>query len=268
MTTPFTKMHGLGNDFVVFDGRKVPVALSARQVQRIADRRTGVGCDQLFVLEPSETADAFVRIWNADGGEVGACGNGMRAVGVLLGGLRRLDTAAGVIETDAADGGARVDMGMPMFDWEQIPLAYAMDTLAMPVGWGALSGPVAVSMGNPHVVFFVDDLDAVDLAAVGPGIEHDPIFPERVNVNVAQVLSRDHIRLKVWERGAGATLACGTGACATAVAAMRRGLTGRRVTVSLPGGDLGIEWTADGRVLMSGPAVVAFTGEIDLDRFA
>jgi diaminopimelate epimerase len=268
MPTAFTKMHGLGNDFVVFDARAVPVALSAAQVQRIADRRTGIGCDQLFVLEPSDRADAFMRIYNADGSEVGACGNGMRAVGVLLGGKRRVDTAAGVIETDAADGGARVDMGMPAFDWDRIPLAYAMDTLRMPVGWGALTEPVAVSMGNPHAVFFVSDLDAVDLAAVGPEIEHDPLFPERVNVNIAQVTARDRIRLKVWERGAGATLACGTGACATAVAAMRRGLTDRAVTVSLPGGDLRIEWTAEGRVLMTGPAVVAFTGDVDLERFA
>jgi diaminopimelate epimerase len=261
MRVPFIKMHGLGNDFVVLDGRvETVLEINAQLAAALADRRTGIGCDQLILLEPSDKADFRMRIFNADGGEVGACGNATRAVGLLHGGTARIETAGGIVAIAPADGGIAVDMGEPRFGWDQIPLAYAMDTLAMPVAWEELEAPSTVNVGNPHAVFFVPDCDAVDLARLGPEIEHDPLFPERVNVNVATVVSRGAIRLRVWERGAGLTRACGTGACATAIAAMRRGLTDRRVTVSLPGGPLLIEWTADGRIIMTGPAAESFRG--------
>jgi diaminopimelate epimerase len=267
MTRAFLKMHGLGNDFVVFDAREAAIALSAAQVRAIADRYTGVGCDQLIVIEPDAEADARMRVWNADGEEVEACGNAARCVAQLIGPSITIETAGGRIRGTSDASGATIDMGAPRFGWEEIPLAYAMDTLSMPVGWEELQSPAAVNVGNPHVVFFVNDLDAVDLERLGPLIERDPLFPARVNVNVAEVEGRDRIRLKVWERGAGLTRACGTGACATAIAAMRRGLTDRKVTVTLPGGALDIEWREDGHILMSGPARLAFRGEIDLEAF-
>jgi diaminopimelate epimerase len=269
MQRTFVKMHGLGNDFVVFDARALPLALSRSQVRAIADRRTGVGCDQLIVIEAGrDGADATMRIWNADGGEVEACGNAARCVAQLIGARAVIDTAGGRIEGTADSAGATIDMGRPRFAWDEIPLAYAMDTLSMPVAWEVLANPAAVNIGNPHAVFFVSDLDTIDLERLGPVIEYDPLFPDRVNVNIAEVSGRDRIRLKVWERGAGLTRACGTGACATAVAAMRRGLVDRNVRVELPGGALDIAWDARGHVLMSGPAATAFRGEIDPDHFA
>ena len=264
MRVPFVKMHGLGNDFVVLDGRaQVLPRVDAALACALANRRTGIGCDQLIVLETSALADLRMRIFNPDGGEVEACGNATRAVAMLHGGPARIETLGGILTAAPGGGAAKVDMGPPRFGWDEIPLAYAMDTMAMPVGWEGLENPVAVNVGNPHVVFFVEDCDTVDLARLGPLIEHDPLFPERINVNVATVVSRRHIRLRVWERGAGLTLACGTGACATAVAAMRRGLVGREVTVALPGGALSIGWQADGGVTMTGPAVEAFRGSFD-----
>jgi diaminopimelate epimerase len=263
MLRPFRKMHGLGNDFVVFDAREAPVAIDAERARAIADRRTGVGCDQLIVIEPSDQADVRMRIWNADGGEVEACGNAARCVALLVGGESAIETKGGVIRGRAGGGDASVDMGMPRFGWDEIPLAYPMDTAAMPVGWEELQSPAAVNVGNPHVVFFVPDADAVDLARLGPMIETDPLFPGRVNVNVAS-LEDGALRLRVWERGAGLTRACGTGACATAVAAIRRKLVGSPVEVRLPGGSLTIEWSPGGTILMSGPAAEVFTGEIDL----
>ncbi len=264
MRVPFIKMHGLGNDFVVLDGRAhgLPV-INAALAAALADRHTGIGCDQLVVLEASAAADFRMRIFNPDGGEVEACGNATRAVGLLHGAPARIETAGGLITASPADGGISVEMGRPRFDWDRIPLAYAMDTAAMPVGWDALENPIAVNVGNPHVVFFVPDCDAVDLARLGPEIEHDPLFPERVNVNAATVTARDAIRLRVWERGAGLTRACGTGACATAVTAMRRGLVDRRVTVRLPGGPLRIEWREDGEIVMTGPATESFRGTFE-----
>ncbi|MBC2664850.1 diaminopimelate epimerase [Novosphingobium flavum] len=264
MQVPFVKMHGLGNDFVVLDARAAAVPpMDARLAAALANRHTGIGCDQLILIEPSEIADLRMRIFNADGSEVEACGNATRAVGLLHGVAARIETLAGVVESAPADGGIKVDMGTPRFDWNAIPLAWAMDTLTMPVGWEDLDAPTAVNVGNPHAIFFVPDCDAVDLARLGPLIERDPLFPERVNVNVATIESRDAIRLRVWERGAGLTLACGTGACATAIGAMRRGLTDRKVRVTLPGGPLVIEWTAEGRVMMTGPATEAFRGAFD-----
>jgi diaminopimelate epimerase len=263
MSFRFHKMHGLGNDFVVIDARARPVAMDAARARAIADRREGIGCDQLILIEPSDTADARMRIWNADGSEVGACGNASRAVALLLGRPATVETLGGTIRL-AIDGVlATVDMGAPRFDWDAIPLAYPMDTRAMPVGWDDLTAPAAVNVGNPHVIFFVSDCQSVDLDRLGPEIEHDPIFPERVNVNVATIEARDRIMLRVWERGAGLTRACGTGACATAVAAIRAGLVDSPVTVALPGGELLIDWTPGGTISMSGPAAHVFTGQAD-----
>lgn len=264
MRVPFIKMHGLGNDFVVLDGRAADLPLvNSRLAAALADRHTGIGCDQLILLGPSTAADLRMRIFNADGSEVAACGNATRAVGLLLGAPGRIETMAGILRTGPAGTGIAVDMGEPRFGWDEIPLAYAMDTLDMPVGWEDLDRPAAVNVGNPHAIFFVPDCDAVDLVRLGPLIEHDPLFPERVNVNVATIEHRGAIRLRVWERGAGLTLACGTGACATAVGAMRRGLVDRTVRVTLPGGTLTIAWGDDNRITMTGPATEAFRGTFD-----
>lgn len=265
MRVPFIKMHGLGNDFVVLDAREGALPdMTTRLAAAISDRKTGIGCDQLIVLEPSPHATVRMRIFNADGGEVEACGNASRAVGLLLGAPATIETLGGLIATDLQSGGVAVDMGEPRFDWDAIPLAYPLDTLAMPVGWNELENPATVNVGNPHAVFFVPDTNAVALDQLGPLIEHDPLFPQRVNVNVATVLSPDEIRLRVWERGVGETRACGTGACATAVAAMRRGLVKRgTVRVNLPGGALLIGWGPDNRITMTGPATESFRGSFD-----
>jgi diaminopimelate epimerase len=265
----FIKMHGLGNDFVVLDGRDTALPeMTAQAARAIADRRTGIGCDQVIVLEPSEAHDFRARFFNSDGSEVGACGNGSRAVALLHGAPAVIETDGGLLTLEPLEGGARVDMGEPRFDWHAIPLAYPMDTVSMPVGWDDLTAPMAVNVGNPHVIFFVDDSDAVPLETLGPVIERDPLFPERVNVNVASLAGPDHLRLRVWERGAGLTRACGTGACATAVAATRRGLVQSPVTVSLPGGDLVIAWQPGGTIVMSGPATEAFRGTFNWDDYA
>jgi diaminopimelate epimerase len=259
----FHKMHGLGNDFVIFDAREEPLEMEGARARAIADRKTGVGFDQLIVIEPSEVADLRMRIFNADGGEVESCGNASRCVALLAGGSARIETAGGIISGSSDGKGATVDMGEPRFDWEAIPLAYPMDTAAMPVGWEELQGPAAVNVGNPHVVFFVEDAGAVELDRLGPLIETDPLFPQKINVNVASI-EGDAVRLRVWERGVGLTQACGTGACATAVAAIRRGLVRSPVEVRLPGGTLTIAWAPGEQIRMSGPATHVFTGEIDL----
>jgi diaminopimelate epimerase len=267
MKRPFQKMHGLGNDFVILDARETPVEIDAARARAIADRRTGVGCDQLILLEPSNVADLRMRIFNADGGEVEACGNASRCVALLAGGEARIETAGGVIAASADGDGATIDMGEPRFGWGEIPLAYPMDTAAMPVGWETLQNPAAVNVGNPHIVFFVEDAEAVELERLGPLIENDPLFPERVNVNVASI-EDGAIRLRVWERGAGLTQACGTGACATAVAAIRRHLMQGPVEVRLPGGSLTIEWRHGETIRMTGPATHVFSGELDLEALA
>ncbi len=279
MRASFAKMHGLGNDFVVLDTREQPLPpMTPAIVRALADRYTGIGCDQLVLLAPSARADLRMRIYNADGDEVAACGNATRAVALRharangangpIGREVRIETASGILAARATDAGIAVDMGRPRLEWEAIPIAYALDTLSLPVGWEELEQPCAVNLGNPHAVFFVPDCDAVPLARLGPQIECDPLFPERVNVNVATVESRRHIRLRVWERGAGLTRACGTGACATVVAAIRRGLTERAVEVELPGGTLAIEWGEDGRVTMTGPAAESYRGTFDWGDFA
>ena len=267
----FTKMHGLGNDCVIIDARDAPVVLSAQQVRRIADRRRGVGCDQLALLLPPRNgnADVFVRFYNSDGSESAACGNGSRCIAARLmqaSGTERitLETEAGLLPAHiGGDGLVAVDMGAPGLGWRDIPLARDVDTLRLDLSAGPHDGPAAVGMGNPHCVFFVADAEAVDLAGLGPVVEHDALFPERTNVEFIQVLDRNRLRMRAWERGAGITQACGSGACAAAVAAARRGLCGRRVEVALDGGSLGIEWREDGHVLMRGPVAVAFTGTID-----
>lgn len=271
MLVSFTKMHGLGNDFIVLDGREQSLpALTEKLISSLANRRTGIGCDQLIVVDEAASGDAELRmrIFNADGGEVEACGNAARAVALRESRPVRILTSGGAISAVPDDDGARINMGAPRFDWTQIPLAYAMDTASLPVAWGDLEAPVAVNVGNPHVVFFVDDVAAIDLARLGPVIENDPLFPARINVNVAHVIDRSTIELAVWERGAGLTRACGTGACATAVAAAKRGLTDRIVTVRLPGGNLSIEWTEDDHILMSGPASEAFRGTFETGQYA
>ncbi len=268
---PFIKMHGLGNDFVVIDARERSFAPDASRARALADRRTGVGCDQLIVVEKprSPLADAFMRIRNADGGEVAACGNATRCVADLLmretGGTHVvIETAAGLLDAEATtDGLIGVDMGRISFDWRDIPLAQPVDPLNLPVEAGPLRNGVAVNVGNPHAVFFVESVEGVPLEHVGPLIERHPLFPERTNVEAAEVRGRDRLRLRVWERGAGLTRACGTGACAAAVAAAKRGLTDRAVTVELDGGVLRIEWLRDDHVRMTGPVATAFTGVLD-----
>jgi len=268
----FTKMHGLGNDFVVFDFRDGQHGtLSPEAIRAIADRRFGVGCDQLIVIEKPHDASAggFMRIYNADGGEVGACGNASRCVGALL--MREsekksvlIETVSGILEASLLNNGqVAVDMGAPRLNWQEIPLARAMDTLHAELTAGPLHDPVCTSMGNPHATFFVEDAAAIDLEKFGPVLEHDPLFPERANIGVAQILGQDRLRFRVWERGAGVTAACGTGACAALVGAARRGLTGRGATVVLDGGELEIEWLGNGHVLMTGPAATSFTGVLD-----
>lgn len=263
MRIAFTKMHGLGNDFVVIDGRDKPVNVSGPLARSIADRHRGIGCDQVIILSPSARADVKLTMFNADGSPTGACGNATRCIGRLLGGDATIETDAGLLHASDLGDDVRVDMGQPVFDWDAIPLAYAMDTLTMPVGWDMLESPAAVNVGNPHVIFFVPDCDVVPLDTLGPLIEHDPLFPQRVNVNVATIIDPGHIRLRVWERGTGLTQACGTGACATAVAAIRRGLAKGPVAVDLPGGRLTIAWQPGGSILMHGPASTAFTGSFD-----
>ena len=267
--TPFIKAHGAGNDFVIIDERTRPLALSAAAVRALSDRRTGIGCDQFITLHPpppGTDADLLMRIRNPDGSEAGACGNATRCVAELLfeengRPYQVIRTAAGDLPAERLpDGRQRVDMGPARLDWADVPLARAMDTLHLPLP----GDPAACSMGNPHATLFVPDLAAAPVVTLGPELEHDPLFPERANIGFVQVLATDRIRLRVWERGAGLTLACGSGACAALVNAHRRGLVERRATVLADGGTLDIEWTAAGRVLMAGPAVTSFRGAVAL----
>jgi diaminopimelate epimerase len=274
-------MNGAGNDFVVVNALETPFAPTADQARAIADRKTGEGCDQLIALEPSANpesgADAFMRVWNADGGQVETCGNALRCVGWILmqsTGKDRvvIDTLAGTTTArQEQDGRVTVDMGAPRLDWSQIPLDEAMDTRGIELQVGPIDNPVlhtpgAVSMGNPHVVFFMDHAPNDGFVrGTGSLIEHHPRFPEGVNVGFAHVIAPDRIRLRVWERGAGLTKACGTGACAALVAASRRGLSERAATVEVDGGELMIEWDeASGHVFMTGPVEVERTGTLSI----
>ena len=267
---PFTKMHGLGNDFVVIDRRKGTIALSAERMRAVGDRHRGVGFDQLVFIDPPKNgqADVAFRFHNRDGSEAGACGNGTRCVAAAVMAetgrdTLAIETAAGLLRAEKRGGGLyAVDMGAAGMDWRDIPLARDCDTLTLPFTVGPLAGPTAVGMGNPHCVFFVPDAEAVELEKYGPEVEHHPLFPERTNVEVASVTGKDKIRLRVWERGVGITLACGSGACAAGVAAARRGLTGRKVEIAVDGGALSVDWLKNGHVVLTGPVAVSFTGEL------
>ncbi len=268
---PFLKMHGLGNDFVVLDGRRGGISVGPAAARGLADRHTGIGCDQVIVLEPPRhpAAQIRMRIRNPDGSEAEACGNATRCVAWLLqretGDPRvRIETAAGLLEAEAMpDGAIAVDMGPARTGWRDIPLARAMPTERVELSLGPLATPVCTNIGNPHATFFVDDVETVDLAALGPVLEHHPLFPQRANIGVAAVRDPRHIRLRVWERGAGITRACGSGACAALVAAHRRGLAERRAVVELDGGRLDIAWREDGHAIMTGPAALSFEGVFD-----
>ena len=273
----FVKMHGLGNDFVILDARTRELSLGETAARAIADRHRGVGCDQILIIEKprSSGADAFMRIRNADGGEAEACGNGARCVAALL--LREtgrervtIDTLAGPVIAQAAgdDHRVAVDMGEPRLGWREIPLAKECDTLHVPLSLGPLNDPVCTSMGNPHATFFVADVGAIDVASLGPKLEHEPLFPARANIGVAQILSPRQIRVRIWERGDGLTLACGSGACATLVAAVRRGLGERRAEIVADGGTLVIEWRQDNHVIMTGAVATSFRGVIDASLLA
>ena len=271
MPTPFIKMHGAGNDFAILDARATGLALSPAQLRALADRRTGIGWDQLIVMqEAAPPADATMAIFNPDGSQAGACGNATRCVAALLCaelGRDAVAIAAGptlLQATRQPDGSIAVDMGAPGLAWQDIPLSAACDTLHLPLP----GDPAAASMGNPHATLFLATLEGIDPAALGPALEHNALFADRANIGFAQVLAPDRIRLRVWERGAGLTRACGSGACAALVNAHRRGLAGRRAALVLDGGTLQIEWrVADGHVLMTGPAVTAFHGTVDLANY-
>ncbi len=264
-------MHGLGNDFVVLDRRRHELAVDAALARALADRRTGIGCDQLILIEPPRHpgAQAFMRILNADGSEAEACGNASRCIARLVAEETadphvRIETVPGLLDAEGLqDGQVAVDMGPPRTGWDEIPLARQMDTLRVDLVLGPLAEPVCTNIGNPHATFFVADAEAIDLAALGPRLEHDKLFPERANIGVATVEGGERIRLRVWERGVGITRACGTGACAALVAAHRRGLIGRHAKVALDGGELDILWRQDGNVMMTGPATLAFEGRFD-----
>jgi len=277
---PFRKMNGLGNDFAVFDARPAPIELDAQTLRAIADRKTGMGCDQIIRIEPANHADAFMRIWNGDGDEVDACGNATRCIASLL-----LDETAKpgiVIATNAGKlicnraakpGQITVDMGAPRFAWNQIPLAEEFaDTRRIELQVGPLDNPVlyspsVVNVGNPHCLFWVEDIEAHDLAILGPFLENHVMFPERANISLAQITGKDEITLKVWERGAGLTRACGTAACAAGVAASRLRKTSRKTTVILPGGPLYINWReSDDHILMTGAYELEYEGIMDLSK--
>ena len=292
---PFVKMHGLGNDFVIIDVREEALRITAERVQAIADRRLGIGCDQVILLEASAKAVVRMRIFNADGSQAQACGNAARCVAQLLGPqllgeTALIETLGGLVQAEPLgagllEGGARILLGKPRFEWNQIPLAMPMDTRAMPVAWEELEFPAAVNVGNPHIIFFVADEGAVALERLGPLIENDPLFPERINVNIARIAGSTagggtaggstsgstaddaRICLRVWERGAGLTRACGTGACATAVAAIRANLVSSPVTVVMPGGRLEIAWAPGEEIAMSGSATQVFEGKINWEQF-
>ena len=266
VTGEFHKMHGLGNDFVIIDARVQSIEMSPARAQKIADRKFGIGCDQLILLLPSEIADVRMRIFNPDGSEVEACGNASRCVVALLNQDLNIETLGGIISGKLSGNDVKVSMGEAAFGWQDIPLAFPMNTDAMPLAWDSLAAPMAINMGNPHAVFFVDDVDAIDLRQLGPTIEHDSVFPERVNVNVASIAGNE-IHLNVWERGAGLTGACGTGACATAVAAIRQGKATSPVTVHQSGGALTIDWSPGQPVIMTGSATYVFKGQADWDAF-
>ncbi len=255
------KMHGLGNDFVVIDSRARDVQVTPELAIAVADRHMGVGFDQLAVIGPSKDGDAHLVFYNADGSTAGACGNATRCIARFLmeetgQGSLSLTTERGTLHAkDAGDGLTSVNMGLPQSLWDEIPLAEEMDTLELPIE----GMPTATGMGNPHCTFFVENAEAIPLEQFGPRYEHHPLYPQRTNVQVASVIGPDHLRMRVWERGVGVTMASGSSSCATAVAAARRGLTGRKVQIDLDGGTLWIDWREDG-VWMTGATMHVFDG--------
>ena len=257
-------MHGLGNDFLVIDAREQPVVMTAPLARALADRHRGIGYDQLILLRASNVADLRLEIVNADGSPAEACGNATRCI-VALTGAETIETDGGILHGMVDGTSVEVTLEPPRTDWADIPLAYPMDTAALPMGWDELGSPAAVNIGNPHLVFFVDAIDEQRLAILGPVIEHDPAFPERINVNLAVGQADGSIALRTFERGAGLTEACGTGACATAVAAIMARRARTPVTVHMKGGDLVIAWAPGEKIRMTGPATHVFSGEIDLD---
>ncbi|MGL4526880.1 MAG: diaminopimelate epimerase [Aestuariivirga sp.] len=271
----FRKMNGLGNDFVVFDARSAPVAMTEARARAIADRRSGIGCDQLIVIEPSKRADVTMRIWNNEGGEVESCGNASRCIADLIFKEKKttratIDTKGGFLVAEkAGDALVTIDNGAPRFDWKDIPLSEKFhDTRHIELQVGPVEAPLihspsVVNVGNPHCIFWVKDLDVVDLSKVGPMLEHHPLFPERANITLARVDAKDHVTIRVWERGAGLTRACGTAACAVMAAGARIRIIGRKATISLPGGDLFMECReSDGHILMTGPVSYDFEGDL------
>ena len=269
----FRKMNGLGNDFVVLDGRAQKITISADQARAISNRKTGIGCDQLIVMEESPDFDVRMRIWNAEGGEVQSCGNASRCIADLLfdemkSNTAVIDTKGGLLlATKAGDKMVTIDQGLPKFGWKDIPLSEPFaDTRHIELQYGPIDHPLihspsVVNVGNPHCIFWVDDLDVVDLGRAGPMLENHPMFPERANISFAKVVARDHIILRVWERGAGLTKACGTAACATMAAGHRIKIIDDRCRITLPGGDLLMAVReSDGNVLMSGPVTYEFDG--------
>lgn len=271
----FRKMNGLGNDFVVFDARRHAIAMDEAKARAIADRKTGIGCDQLIVLEPSKKADVTMRIWNNEGGEVESCGNATRCIADILFDEKKstratIDTKGGFLV--AEKGGERlvtVDMGAPRFDWQDIPLSEKfhdtryIDLHVGPVDAPLIDRPSVVNVGNPHCIFWVKDLDVVDLAKVGPMLEHHPLFPKRANITLARIDDRAHVVIKVWERGAGLTKACGTAACAVMAAGHRLKRLDAKATITLPGGDLFLAIReSDGHVIMTGPVAYEFEGDL------
>ena len=271
----FRKMNGLGNDFAVFDARHGAIAMDEAKARAIADRHTGIGCDQVIVLEPSSRADVLMRIWNNEGFEVESCGNASRCIADLLFDEKQkqratIDTKGGILVAEkAGDRLVTVDIGSPRFDWQDIPLAEKFhDTRYIELAVGPANAPLihspsVVNVGNPHCVFWVKDLDVVDLSKVGPMLEHHPLFPQRANITLARVDSKDHGQIRVWERGAGLTLACGTAACAVMAAGFRLKKFNARATITLPGGDLFLEMReSDGHILMTGPIAYEFEGEL------
>lgn len=262
-TLSFDKMHGLGNDFVVVDGRSHPISLTSAQIMALSNRHTGIGCDQLIVIESSDSADLKMRIFNPDASEVEACGNATRCIVAREGRDITIETSGGLLHATMDGALVSVNMGQPRFEWQSIPLAYAMDAQNLPLAWEGLAGGCCVNVGNPHVVFFLGEDNTPDFATIGALIENDSVFPERINVNFARV-GQNGIDLVVWERGAGLTQACGTGACATAVAAILTKRVTGPVEVRLPGGTLQIEWEQGGDIIMRGPATHVFSGTITL----
>lgn len=279
-TIPFRKMNGLGNDFVILDARTRSLKITSEIARRVANRSHGIGCDQLIVLEPSDKADAFMRIYNSDGSEVGACGNAARCVALLLaqetGRVEiTIETQEAILRAEATSTEhVTIDIGAPKLAWDEIPLAEPFhDTTGIelqigPIDEPLLHSPSVVNVGNPHVIFWVEDVQAHDLARFGPLLENHPLFPERANISLAQITSRSSLKVRTWERGAGLTKACGTAACAAAVSAARKRFTDRKVTVELPGGPLAIEWADDNHVLMTGPAELEFEGALEADTLS